>query len=97
MSTIPQTAIKPDNLDRLSQKLQPSSTSVFARHETFHPRFGWLKKGFDQASQDSGIFLREDAPVLLGWGKIWCDRFVTGVAHLKYWKMIPLQTLELSY
>jgi hypothetical protein len=82
MSTIPQTAINPDNLDRLSRKQQQNSVPVFARHETFHPRFGWLKKGFDQASQDSGIFLREDAPVLLGVGKnmvrsirYWCSAF----------------------
>jgi len=55
---------------------------VFARHETFHPRFGWLKKGFDAATTDSGIFLREDAPVRLGVGKnmassirYWCNAF----------------------
>lgn len=55
---------------------------VFARHETFHPRFGWLKKGFDAAKKDSSIFLREDAPVKLGVGKnmvrsirYWCDAF----------------------
>lgn len=55
---------------------------VFARHETFHPRFGWLKKGFDRASTDSEIFLREDAPVRLGVGKnmvrsirYWCSAF----------------------
>lgn len=56
--------------------------SVFARHETFHPRFGWLKKGFDLAKQDPDIFLREDAPVRLGVGKnmvnairYWCNAF----------------------
>jgi hypothetical protein len=70
---------------------------IFARHETFHPRFGWLKKGFDWAAKDSertaemsevasdiasSIFLREDAPVLLGVGKnmvrsirYWCQTF----------------------
>ena len=55
---------------------------VFARHETFHPRFGWLKKGFDAASQNSQIFLQEDAPVRLGVGKnmvrsirYWCRAF----------------------
>ena len=55
---------------------------VFARHETFHPRFGWLKKGFDRASEDSEVFLREDAPVRLGVGKnmvrsirYWCSAF----------------------
>jgi len=25
----------------------------FFRHETFHPRFGWLKKGVDAAVHDS--------------------------------------------
>ena len=55
---------------------------VFARHETFHPRFGWLKKGFDRASADPEIFLRDDAPVRLGVGKnmvrsirYWCAAF----------------------
>ncbi|OUL32350.1 DUF4007 family protein [Nostoc sp. 106C] len=55
---------------------------VFARHETFHPRYGWIKKGFDAARDDSGIFLREEAPVRLGVGKnmasairYWCHAF----------------------
>jgi Protein of unknown function (DUF4007) len=56
--------------------------NVFARHETFHPRFGWIKKGFDRAVQDPSIFLSEDAPVRLGVGKnmvrsirYWCTAF----------------------
>ncbi len=56
--------------------------AVFARHETFHPRFGWLKKGFDRASQNSQVFLAEDATVQLGVGKnmvrsirYWCAAF----------------------
>ena len=55
---------------------------IFARHETFHPRFGWLKKGFDAAVEESQVFLREDAPVRLGVGKnmassirYWCNAF----------------------
>ncbi|MBD2139326.1 DUF4007 family protein [Anabaena sp. FACHB-1237] len=55
---------------------------VFANHETFHPRFGWLKKGFDAAKKNSGIFLQDDAPVRLGVGKnmvrsirYWCTAF----------------------
>lgn len=55
---------------------------VFARHETFHPRFGWLKKGFDRASHNPEIFLADDAPVQLGVGKnmvrsirYWCNAF----------------------
>lgn len=51
---------------------------VFARHETFHPRSGWLKKGFDAAVQDPEIFLREDASVQLGVGK-------NMVRSIRYW------------
>ena len=58
------------------------SVIAFARHETFHPRFGWLKKGFDRAAQHPGVFLEEDAPVRLGVGKnmvrsirYWCNTF----------------------
>ncbi len=55
---------------------------VFANHETFHPRFGWLKKGFDAVNRNPGIFLQDDAPVRLGVGKnmvrairYWCSAF----------------------
>jgi len=55
---------------------------VFARHETFHPRFGWLKKGFDAVVRDSEIFSRENAHIQLGVGKnmslsirYWCTAF----------------------
>ena len=60
----------------------PLVEPIFARHETFHPRFGWLKKGFDLIKEDPNIFLREDAPVSLGVGKnmvrsirYWCEAF----------------------
>jgi len=65
-----------------SEKAVTRKSGIFARHETFHPRFGWLKKGFDQAAEDPGVFLREDAPVALGVGKnmvrsirYWCRAF----------------------
>lgn len=55
---------------------------IFARHETFHPRFGWLKKGFDAVTCDPNIFLSEDAHIKLGVGKnmaksirYWCRAF----------------------
>ena len=55
---------------------------IFARHETFHPRFGWLKKGFDKADEDNQVFSRESAHVVLGVGKnmvkairYWCIAF----------------------
>jgi hypothetical protein len=51
---------------------------IFARHETFHPRFGWLKKGYDKVVQDPAIFAKEDAPSVLGVGK-------NMVKAIKYW------------
>ncbi|AFY33529.1 DUF4007 family protein [Calothrix sp. PCC 7507] len=67
----------------LNLKHQESPVSpVFANHETFHPRFGWLKKGFDAANKNPGVFLQDDAPVRLGVGKnmvrairYWCSAF----------------------
>jgi len=55
-------------------RIQP----IFARHETFHPRFGWLKKGFDKAVDDNLLFSKEIAPVVLGVGK-------NMVKAIKYW------------
>jgi len=45
-----------------------SNTGFFARHETFCPRYGWLKKGFDGV-RDPDIFDRPDAIEKLGVGK----------------------------
>ena len=59
---------------------------VFARHETFHPRFGWLKKGFDKASEQSSIFTDDMAPAVLGVGK-------NMVKAIKYW-CIAYKVLE---
>jgi hypothetical protein len=59
-----------------------SKLNIFARHETFHPRFGWLRKGFERAAKNPEIFLQDDAPVQLGVGKnmvrsirYWCHAF----------------------
>jgi len=65
--------LDPDIPQRQNQ-LKP----IFARHETFHPRFGWLKKGFDRARDNSRLFLAEDAPVVLGVGK-------NMVRSIRYW------------
>jgi hypothetical protein len=59
---------------------------VFARHETFHPRFGWLKKGFDKTIEIPDLFLSEDSPLLLGVGK-------NMVKAIKYW-CIAFKVLE---
>lgn len=49
--------------------LEQSTTPIFANHQTFHPRFGWIKKGFDAAAREPGIFNEKSAPVDLGVGK----------------------------
>ncbi|HEX8691413.1 MAG TPA: DUF4007 family protein [Longimicrobium sp.] len=55
---------------------------AFARHDTFAPRYGWIKKGFDLARREPDLFTRADAPVVLGVGKnmvrairYWCHAF----------------------
>lgn len=54
------------------------TSPVFARHETFHPRYGWIKKGFDAAQKDPKAFVRDDAHVTLGVGK-------NMVRSIRYW------------
>lgn len=41
---------------------------VFARHETFHPRYGWVKKAVDAAANPR-VFNEDSAVVELGVGK----------------------------
>lgn len=50
---------------RLSEVAAP----MFAKHETFHPRYGWFRKAHNCVENDSSVFLREDAPVQIGVGK----------------------------
>lgn len=58
--------------------LDQYTVSAFARHETFHLRFGWLRKGFAAAREDHEVFTRPDATVTLGVGK-------NMVSAIKYW------------
>jgi len=58
--------------------LAETATPSFARHETFHPRFGWLRKAVEHATNDPTVFGREDAPVTLGVGK-------NMVIAMRYW------------
>lgn len=60
----------------------PTAGPAFARHDTFAPRYGWIKKGFEIALREPDIFTRSDAPVVLGVGKnmvrairYWCHAF----------------------
>jgi len=58
--------------------LQSDCEPVFSGHQTFHPRFGWIKKAFDGVVNDKHIFNREDSTVLLGVGK-------NMVEAIKFW------------
>lgn len=49
--------------------LEQATTPMFASHQTFHPRFGWIKKGYDAAVMDPTVFNLKSAPVQLGVGK----------------------------
>jgi len=53
-------------------------TSFFAKHETFHPRFGWIKKGYDAVAEKTEIFSLADSHIMLGLGK-------NMAAAIKYW------------
>jgi hypothetical protein len=57
---------------------QDSCNATFAGHQTFHPRFGWLKKAVDKVAEDSRVFSREDATLQLGVGKNMVDA-------IKFW------------
>jgi hypothetical protein len=55
---------------------------AFARHDTFAPRHGWIKKGYDLAQRTPTLFSRPDASTELGVGKnmvrairYWCHAF----------------------
>lgn len=50
-------------------RLEEACVPTYARHETFHPRYGWLKKAYDGALEDASIFTHERATVRLGVGK----------------------------
>ena len=41
----------------------------FGLHQTFPPRFGWLKKAYDGVQENPAIFSDQDATVELGVGK----------------------------
>ena len=53
---------------------------MFARHETFHPRYLWLKKAYDGVLDDSLAFRRNGAIVRFGVGK-------NMVNAIKFWSL----------
>ena len=50
-------------------RLVEAAEPVFARHETFHPRYGWFRKAYAFVGDNPRIFVRPDAPVQMGVGK----------------------------
>lgn len=50
-------------------RVDDAAAEVFARHETFHPRYGWFRKAVKAAAKSPDVFTRDDAPVELGVGK----------------------------
>ncbi len=50
-------------------RLVDATMPMFARHETFHPRYGWFRKACSVVEDDPGMFTRVDAPVQIGVGK----------------------------
>lgn len=58
--------------------LAAAAKPAFARHETFHLRFGWLRKGFTAANEDPEAFSKPNATVELGVGK-------NMVNAIRYW------------
>ncbi len=50
-------------------RLVDAALPVFARHETFHPRYGWFRKAYSVVARDPQVFNRKDAPVVIGVGK----------------------------
>ena len=61
---------------------QALSAGTSGRHETFTPRYGWLKKGYDRCLENPHVFNDENAIEQLGVGKnmvrsirFWCVLF----------------------
>ena len=50
-------------------RLLEAAEPIFARHETFHPRYGWFRKAYAAVGSDPRMFTRDDAPIQLGVGK----------------------------
>ena len=50
-------------------RIVEAAEPTFARHETFHPRYGWFRKAYTFVAENPRIFAQEDAPVQIGVGK----------------------------
>lgn len=50
-------------------RLIDAAKPMFARHETFHPRYGWFRKAYACVTENPRAFVQDDAPVRIGVGK----------------------------
>lgn len=50
-------------------RLIDAAEQTFARHETFHPRYGWFRKSVSVVADRPDVFTSADAPVRIGVGK----------------------------
>ena len=50
-------------------RLVDAAVPMFARHETFHPRYGWFRKAYAHVAADPRAFFGDDAPIRIGVGK----------------------------
>ncbi len=50
-------------------RLVDAAERVFARHETFHPRYGWFRKAYACVQDEPRAFVLPDAPIRMGVGK----------------------------
>ena len=60
--------------------MQDTFIPAFGRHESFHPRYAWLKKAYDIIPGDSLAFRKDDATVRFGVGK-------NMVNAIKFWSL----------
>ena len=77
-------------------KLEEACEQVFARHETFHPRFGWIGKAYRGGIRDAsenGFFNSDEVVVELGVGR-------NMVKSIRYWgqayKILENEKIESS-
>lgn len=68
----------------MTDTLNTACVRAFARHETFHARYGWLRKAVVEAGANPDLFVAEDATVTLGVGKnmVRAIRFWGGAAKV---------------
>lgn len=68
-------------------RLTDAAEATFARHETFHPRYGWFRKAYAAAAEDPYVFRQPDAPVVLGVGK-------NMVRAIRFWGLAAKMIVE---